>query len=308
MLDDVGTLLARDSKGVLKTLQALPTSESPTAAARPGPLGFDGTGAAAALVPLLLPWLAGRWVDEGTQLWVAGGFGDEALIAAHAPGPGLELLRVADRDDEEQSVRPAVLMADGPFAAVDLVRLLARLAGRQEAIELLRGTMATVAEAADPLRPTEQNPAKAMAWKLWNRVPLLLSARGQGALQGLVQQVFARLGKTLTVPSGEHPLLLATTALEGRHAIGDDLVGLWLGAPDAETALVEEALASRVAQVESLRPADGWLPPTSGDAVVDALTVWYAAAWVASYGALLVELDPAEETVYTQAREAARLR
>lgn len=308
MLDDVGTLLARDTKGVLKTLQDLPTAESPVAAARTGPMGFDGTGAAAALVPLLAPWLAGRWVDHGTQLWAAGGFDDEALIAAHAPGPGLELLRVSDRDDEEQVARPAVLMAEGPFTAVHLVRLLARLTGRQEAEQSLLQAMAVVASAADPRLPTEQNPAKAMAWKLWNRVPLLLSGRGQSAMQGLVQQLFARLGKTLSVPSGEHPLLLATTALEGRHAIGDDLVGLWLGAADAETALVEEALASRVAQVEALRHGDGWLPAASGEPVVDAMTVWYAAAWVASYGALLVELDPAEEAVYSQAKEAARLR
>lgn len=308
MLDDVGTLLARDTKGVLKALQDLPLSDGPQAAARPGPIGFDGTGAATLLRPVLQPWLTGRWVERGTQVWVVGGFGDEALIQARSPGPELELLLVSDHDDEANPLRPSVVLPGGAFAPFHLTRLMAELSGREEAVERLGRALATVAAGADPLLPTDRNPAKALAWKLWNRVPLLLSTHGAGAEQGLVQQAFARLGKTLAVPGGEHPLLLAATALEGRHALGDDLVGLWLGDAGSEAHLVEEALASRVAQVEGLRPGDGWLPPATGESVVDAITIWYAAAWTAAYGALLVELDPADEAVYDQARETARLR
>jgi hypothetical protein len=176
-------------------------------------------------------------------------------------------------------------------------------------VDRLNAAYRAVIDRVAPEIPTGENPAKALAWALWNRVPLLLSAPEGTPAQWLVQSAFARLGKTLAVPSGPHPGLIAATALESRHALGDDLVGLWLGATGPEVTLIDEVLATRVAQIERIAPVDahdaGWLPAATGDPVVDAMVLWFAACWVACYGALLGELDPGEERVYrTLAREA----
>jgi hypothetical protein len=48
---------------------------------RPGPYGFDATGPAAVLVPLLAPWVDGRLTARGTQFLVDGGFDVEAEFA-----------------------------------------------------------------------------------------------------------------------------------------------------------------------------------------------------------------------------------
>jgi hypothetical protein len=57
--------------------------------------------------------------------------------------------------------------------------------------------------------------------------------------------------------------------------------------------------------VERLTFDDGWLPASTEDAVLDAMVVWYAVTWVAAYGALLAELDPADEGVYGRVRAVA---
>jgi hypothetical protein len=165
--------------------------------------------------------------------------------------------------------------------------------------------MRLVAAAADPTLATDENPAKRLAWALWQRVPLLVSERGAAAGQPLVQQTFARVGKALAVPTGDHGALVAAAAFEGRHALADDLVALVVGRRLAETDLIEEVLSTRVAQVERLTFGDGWLPPSLEDIVLDAIVLWYAVTWVAAYGALLAELDPADEGVYGRVRAVA---
>jgi hypothetical protein len=314
MLDDPGTLHARDPHGLLEALLRLPHGATVDDRARSRPIGFEATGPTAVLVPFVAPWVDGRLVVGGTQVLVDGGFAsdDVALwrLAAEAAGTDVVLLGAHDEGAAAAvfggaEAGPDVVLNDGPLGAFEVLRLLAHATGQTERLADFDARLAAIATACAATVPTELNPAKALAWRLHQRVPLLVTARAGGALQSWVQQVFARVGKTLAVPTGEHSALVAASAFEARHALGDDLVGLVLGVEDAETRLVTEVLETRTAQVERLTlGADGWPEPTH-EPVFDGALVAYAATWVAAYGALLGELAPGKEGVYASVRAAA---
>jgi len=314
MLDDLDTLRARDENGFLPRLAALPGAyQGPDAACAP-PFGLDASGPATALLPVVAAWTDARLVGHGTQFLVDEGFdaqADLALrgVAAEAADPAVVWIVHGDEEAEQGTdldVRTAVVrLPAGPFAPFHQARFLAFATGRPDTGERLARALRAVADAADPSRDTAVNPAKTLAWALWQRVPLLVSDPAGAPAQVLVQQAFARVGKTLAIASGPHGALVAAAAFEGRHPLADDLVALVLGHRGRETDLVEEVLATRVAQVERLAFDDGWLPAADGDPVVDALVLWYAALWVAAYGALLAGLDPADEDLYGRVRAVA---
>jgi hypothetical protein len=309
MLDDLGTLHARDRQRFLERLRALPDAYGGPDGVRPGPYGFDATGPTAVLVPLLANWTDGRLTPTGTQFIVDGGFDVEAEFAAQraaaeAAGADVVVLGAATAEEAHEEGSD-VVVPDDALAAYHVVRYLAYATGRATDGDRLAEAMRLVAAAADPTLATDENPAKRLAWALWQRVPLLVSERGAAAGQPLVQQTFARVGKALAVPTGDHGALVAAAAFEGRHALADDLVALVVGRRLAETDLIEEVLSTRVAQVERLTFGDGWLPPSLEDIVLDAIVLWYAVTWVAAYGALLAELDPADEGVYGRVRAVA---
>jgi hypothetical protein len=315
MLDDPGTLHARDPSGLLEALLHLPHAPSLADRPRPAPIGFEATGPASVLVPVLAPWVDGRLVVGGTQVLVDGGFGadDVALWRVAAEAGGAEIVLLGERDEAAAALaafggaapEPTAELADGPLAAFEIVRLLAHATARADALPGFDDRLAAIATVCATTVPTEINPAKSLAWRLHQRVPLLVTARGGAALQGWVQQVFARVAKTLAVPTGDHPALVAATAFEARHALGDDVVALILGVTDAETDVVTEVLSTRTAQLERLTlGAEGW-PEGLGEPVYDAALVAYAATWVAAYGALLGGLDPGDADVYASVRAAA---
>lgn len=315
MLDDPSTLHARDAGGLLSALARFPTEGDGAGRAHRRPLGFEATGAAAVLVPVIAPWIDGRLVAEGTQVLVDGGFhGDDVAawrIAAEAAGSDVVVLGAAVPDTGRNApfgvatAEPSLELEDGPMAAFEVVRVLGHAAAHHEGVARLMAAMTEVATACAATVASEANPAKSLAWRLHQRVPLLITPRGGGPLQDWAQQVFARVGKTLAVTSGDHPALVAATAFEARHALGDDLVALVLGAEDDETRLVAEVLETRIAQVERLvLGADRW-PGPLGDTVLDAALVSYSLTWVAAYGALLAELDPGAADVYATVRAAA---
>ncbi len=308
MLDDPGTLHARDPRGLLHDLARLPSLQAGPDGAHPGPHGFVANGPAAVLGPLLAPWVDGPFVAGGTQVVVDGGFaGDEVAVwKLAAEASGARVITLGERSDAFGGPAADVAIDDGPLAAFEVLRYVGHVTGRHDAIGRLDTALAEAAAACAPHVPTEENPAKALAWRLWQRVPLLVTARGGSPLQGWVQQVFARVGKTLAVPSGEHAPLVAATAFEARHALGDDLVALVLGHEDHETRLVAELLDTRVAQTERLTLGEAGVPGPLGDPVLDAALVAYVATWVATYGALLGELDPAAADVYEEVRAVAQ--
>jgi hypothetical protein len=312
MLDERSTLHARDPQGFLERLSALPDAYGGPDGVRPPPYGFDAAGAAAVLASVVADWFDGRLTPRGTQFIAEGGFDDPAESAARrsaVEAAGAQVVVIGTESDGEGAEDSAhdgdVRLPDDVFAPFHLVRYLAHATGHGAAGERLVAALRVVADGAAANRPTAENPAKALAWALWQRVPLLVSDRGGAAAQGLVQQAFASVGKLLAVPTGAHGALVAAAAFEGRHALGDDLVALVLGRTGPETDLIEEVLATRVAQVERLRFDGGWLPPADADPVVDAIVLWYATLWVAAYGAILAGLDPSDDGVYGRVRAVA---
>jgi len=312
MLDERSTLHARDPQGFLERLSALPDAYGGPDGVRPPPYGFDAAGAPAVLASVVEDWFDGRLTPRGTQFIAEGGFDDPAESAARrsaVEAAGAQVVVIGTESDGEGAEDSAhdgdVRLPDDVFAPFHLVRYLAHATGHGAAGERLVAALRVVADGAAANRPTAENPAKALAWALWQRVPLLVSDRGGAAAQGLVQQAFASVGKSLAVPTGAHGALVAAAAFEGRHALGDDLVALVLGRTGPETDLIEEVLATRVAQVERLRFDGGWLPPADADPVVDAIVLWYAALWVAAYGAILAGLDPSDDGVYGRVRAVA---
>ena len=307
MLDERSTLHARDPEGFLDRLASLPDAYGGPDGERPGPHGRDAAGAAAVLEAVVADWFDGRLTPRGTQFFVAGGFEDPVELAARrstVEAAGAAVVVIGADDAGEGETRD-VRLPDDALAPYHLVRYLAYASGHAEAGERLVAALRHVAAGADPARSTAENRAKALAWALWQRVPLLVSDRTDAPAQGLVQQAFARVGKSLAIPAGAHGALVASAAFEARHALADDLVALVLGRLGPETEVIEEVLATRVAQVERLAFGDGWLPPADADPVVDAVVLWYAATWVAAYGAILGEIDPADDGVYGRVRAVA---
>jgi hypothetical protein len=290
MLDDPNTLRARDPKNILGQLAALPDSDATPDGALPGPYSAAFASWTAVVAPLLGPWFHGGGA-AATHFNLGG-------VARDPTATGVMEVLIGDPEDEAVDVR----IGDDPFAPYQLVRYLAFATGRADTLRRTVEACRVVASRVGPAIPTEANPAKRLAWTLWQRVPLLLTHPDLVPAQWLAQATFARLGKCLAVPSGPHPALLAASAFEARHALADDLVGLWLGAGGGDAPLINEVLGTRVAQIEPLDPAGDWLPPPSGEVVVDAMTLWYATSWVASYGALLGEHDPDDGRVYRAVR------
>ncbi len=302
MLDDFDALSALDTSGFLSRLAALPGSYDGPDGVQPGPYGVLGFGEGAVVAGLLASWTDGTMVGTGTQFVLASGFdfGEVAALRLTAELAGARPIVLGDAAFE-----PSYRVPGGALSPYTHLSYLGRATGHPEALEGAEARMRELLPHLGPDVPTERNPAKTVAWTLWNRVPLLLSSRAGAPLQPLVQHVFARVGKTLAIPTGTHPAGVVTGAFEGRHQLGDDMVGLVLGPEDPEVALVREVLGTRVAQVESLTGHAG--DPLAGveDPVAQALIVWYLSAWVAGYLALLHNFDPGESPVYRQVRDSA---
>lgn len=300
MLDDLDALRARDSQDFLPRLRALPGSYDGPDGRQPEPYGLLAFGEAGDLAAVAGGWVDGPVVTQGTQFLFAGGFdfGEAATLRTATELAGARPIVVGD-----EVYDPAYRVAGEPLSVYTYLGYLAHATGHGQAWRDAEARLADLADRVGPEVPTDLNPAKQLAWALWNRVPLLVSTRAWAPMQGLVQQVFARVGKTLAVPTGTHPGAVVSGAFEGRHQLGDDLVGLVVGPEDDEVGLVREVLATRVAQVERLDGADD--APSTGDRVADALVSWYRAVWTASYLALLHSFDPSENPVYQRVRSAA---
>lgn len=302
MLDDFDALSALDTSGFLSRLAALPGSYDGPDGLQPGPYGVLGFGEGAVLAGLVAPWADAPMVGHGTQFLLASGFdfGEAAALRLTAELAGARPIVLGDAAFE-----PSYRVRAGTLSPYIHLSYLARATGHGEAIEAAEARMRELLPRLGPDVPSERNPAKTVAWTLWNRVPLLISSRTRAPLQALIQGVLARVGKTLAIPTGTHPAGVVTGAFEGRHQLGDDMVGLVLGPEDPEVALVREVLGTRVAQVESLAAHAG--DPLAGleDPVGEALVVWYLSVWVAGYLALLHNFDPSESAVYRRVRDTA---
>jgi hypothetical protein len=293
--------LDENEAAFLASLASLPGSYDGPDGVRQPPYGLVAFGEAAALPLVLRPWIDGSLVAEGTQFLISTGFdfGEIGPLKLVGDVSGAQVVTLGSRLND-----PDLEVAPGPFSLYTICSYLGHATGHHQAIQEFDAAARTVAERCGAHSATENNPAKALAWTLWNRVPLLLASRTASSVPALVQRVFARTGKSLAIAVGEHPLEFASGALEGKHAFGDDLLALLIGGNDAELELAREVLSTRVAQVERLDLSE-LLPAAPADPVATALTLWYLSLWVAAYLAILHGHDPADSGVYLEARTAA---
>ncbi len=302
MLDDFDALSERDVSGFLARLAALPGSYDGPDGRQPEPYGVMAFGETSVLPPVLSSWIDAPLVATGTQFLLTSGFdfGEVAALRLTTELSGARPVVLGDAVFE-----PSYRVAGGVLSPYVHLSYLANATGHGSALAAADAAMRELVTRCGPHVPTELNPAKTVAWTLWNRVPLLLSSRSRACLQPLVQQVLARVAKSLAIPTGEHPAGVVSGAFEARHRLGDDLVGLVLGPEDRELALVREVLGTRVAQVESLYAHAGELVSELEDPVAEALVLWFLSVWAAAYLALLHRLDPGDHDVYQRVRDSA---
>lgn len=300
MLDDSSNLTSLDSSNLLGRLASLPHSYDGPDGLRKEPYGLMAYGEASSLPGLLKGWIDAGLVLSGTQFLFAGGFdyGDVAPMKLNAEMGGAEVIVVGHAVHEPNfEVLPDVL------STYTYAGYLAHATGHKEDWREANRLMAELATVLNADVATEKNPAKAMAWSLWNRVPLVLANRRQSGLMSVVQRLLARVGKTLVITTAEHPLEVVTGAFESRHQLGDDLVAVLLGEKDEELGLVEEVLESRVAQLEQIALPFGGVGSPPLDVAAYNLVIWYISLWVATYLAILSKFDPMDSGVYQAVRE-----
>lgn len=302
MLDDFDKLREVDREGFLASLSALPGSYDGPTGLRPEPYGLVAFGESAALSRVLASWVDAPVVATGTQFLLASGFdfGELAALRLSAELAGAEPVVIGF-----DAYAPTLRVPPGPLATYHYLSYLAHATGHAEVLAEAEAQLVLFRDCLGPHVETAQNPAKALAWALWNRVPLLLAGRADAALPDLLQRVLARVGKSLAISLGEHPLEVLSSALEGRHQLGDDLVAIIVGPEDDEMALAREVLSTRVAQVEQLTLPFAGLGSMVPDPGGRALVLWYIAVWVAAYVALLHRQSPADNPVYREVLAAA---
>lgn len=299
MLDDLSRLRAADPGGFLDHLGALPGSYDGPAGKRPGPYGLTGFGEADLLMRALESWVDAPLVASGTQFLLASGFdfGDLAPLKL-----SLELTQADPIVLGSEAYAPDFRIPPGVLSPYTYAGYLAHATGQEAALSAAERALGELRDAFSPERPTAANPAKALAWALLNRVPLLLAGRADAHAPETWQRLLGRVGKTLAFTAGTHPAEVLTGAFEARHVLADDVVAVVLGEGDAETKLVGEILSTRAAQLE---PFPLPLSEPLTDPGARALALWYAGLWVAAYLALLQGQSPEDSPVYARAQRAA---
>ncbi|CAN5900062.1 SIS domain-containing protein [soil metagenome] len=299
MMDATDTLSVNHE--FLTDLADLPGSYDGPDGLRTEPYGLLAFGEAASLPSVLRSWVDAPLVLSGTQFILSGGFdyGDAAPLKVGTELAGAEVVTLGHGLHE-----PSLFVGPDSLSFYTYASYLAYATGHADDLAAANQAMLELAAVLRPEVETARNPAKTLAWNLWNRVPLLVASKTQAGLTDLVQRVLARTGKTLAITTGEHPLETLAGAFESRHGLGDDVVGLILGDEDEETALAVELLDTRVAQTERLALPFGGVGVAPKDAGAHALVLWYASMWTASYLALLHGLEPADTDIYSALRDA----
>lgn len=300
MLDDINQLIQTDQGNFFSQLQALPGSYDGPDGERPEPYGLIGFGEGSGLGRALTSWVDAPLVVSGTQFMLAGGFDDDELapLKLNCELAGADVIVLGHSAHE-----PDLQVPRGILSRYQYICYLAHATKHSEALGQAEAVMSAWRDQCLPEIKTERNPAKTLAWALWNRVPLLLAGRADSGAADLIQRVFARVAGVLAITTGEHPLEVLSSALESRHRLGDDVVAVSIGPDTPEVQLAKEVLETRVAQIERLS-----LPEESSklsDPGARALALWYASLWVAGYLSALHEKPPADAPVYDKVASAA---
>jgi Phosphoglucose isomerase N-terminal domain/Bacterial phospho-glucose isomerase C-terminal SIS domain len=295
-----------DSQNLARALEALPGSYDGATRPLEGPFGVLGFGEGALPAEFAKEMMdAAVMTLSGTQFILAGGFDfgavDAATLIAEASGTrvfrmGLPRAKRVQVNDDELSLELSDVdedEADGDYFSVETSSLsaytysqaLAHLTGNQGLAEGADEALRELRQKCKTDVPTEQNPAKQLAWNLWTRTAILIPVSGFQAQAWAWQVSLSRLGKSLCIPIERNALEIIASGFEARHESGDALVALLLGGQDEALGYVREILESRVDEVITV-------PAPSGTGYAANLGLWYLSCWVGFYLALLYNQDP----------------
>lgn len=287
MLDDYSRK-ELDTSDLHDALERLPGSYAGPRKALPEPYGAVGY-EEGALALRLTGFIEKSVVAHGTQFLLGNVHdpeGDDLVNIAEASGAQVQRVGVS------QSLKDLdYLVPTQPLSLYTYTQYLAHATGNSEEAEKADAALRMLADRCTFQIPTEQNPAKQLAWSLWTRTPLLLASRSYAPLIGAWQQLLGRIGKSMSVPLEYEPLITLSGGFEARHENGDERVALIIGEADAEMQLAREILETRIDEVIPV------LPPENLSEYARNLYLWYFGAWVSYYLALTYNQDPKDTKV-----------
>lgn len=298
MLDDYSRK-EKDTSNLHDVLERLPGSYAGPTRVLSEPYGAVGYEEGA--LPLrLTDFIEKSVVGQGTQ-FLLGNIndpeGDDLINIAEASGAHIQRVGVS------QSLKNLdYLVPTHPLSLYTYTQYLAHATGNSEAAQQADAALQQLAARCTFQIPTEQNPAKQLAWSLWTRTPLLLASRSNAALIGAWQHLLGRIGKTMSVPLEHEPLITLSGGFEARHETGDGRVTLILGSLDEEMKLAQEILDTRIDEVIPV------LAPEHLSEYAQNMYLWYLGAWVGYYLALAYDQDPKDTKVADLLNEPFKLK
>lgn len=302
-----------DTTSLARQLEALPGSYDGPTRTMSAPYGVVGFGEGALAAELARDFIDASSVAGGTQFILAGGldFGAVEAAALISEASGATVMQLgdapnvqADISSEETSLTlggedsQTSSVAPGPLATYHYALALAHMTGNADKARAADAALERLRDQCRSDIPSDQNPAKQLAWKLWTRTPLLVPAGGFGAQPWVWQLALSRLGKSLSIPVPGNALEVAASGFEARHESGDALVALLLGGEDERLRLVREILETRVDEVIEVETPER-------DLFAANLALWYLSCWVGLYLSLMYGSDPQDSSALQALRGAA---
>jgi len=294
-----------DTTQMARLLETLPNSYDGPTRVMPAPYGVIGFGEGALSAELTREFIDDASVAGGTQFILSGGldFGavEAASLISEASGAtvfqmGSEAGFQAEVSSDESSIQlsdadndSVTRVAPSALATYHYALALAHMTGNAEKAQAVDAALVALRDTCNANVPTEENPAKQLAWKLWTRTPLLIPSGGF-ALQPLVWQIsLSRIGKSMSIPVPLNALEIVASGFEARHESGDALVALFLGGEDGRLRLARELLETRVDEVIEIGSSER-------DLFAANMALWYLSCWVAYYLSLMYGVDPQDSS------------
>lgn len=288
-----------------RQLETLPGSYDGPTRVMSAPYGVIGFGEGALAAELTREFIDDASVAGGTQFILSGGmdFGavEAAALISEASGAtvfqmGSESGFQAEVSSEEASIQfgdadndSVTRVAPSALATYHYALALAHMTGNAGKAQAVDAALASLRDTCGSSIPTEENPAKQLAWKLWTRTPLLIPSGGF-ALQPLVWQIaLSRIGKSMSIPVPLNALEVIASGFEARHESGDALVALFLGGEDERLRVARELLETRIDEVIEV----GTPEP---DLFAANMALWYLSLWVGFYLSLMYSADPQDSS------------
>lgn len=203
--------------------------------------------------------------------------------------------------DDKAEENIAQLVPEGVTSTYHFVQAVLYATNRAELAAENDRCFAEIAALCEPSH--EQNPARDLAWKIWNRIPLLIPEEGSEVLTLAWQGLLARVAKVPSIPVQGDTLAVLSGMFEGRHEFSDGKLALLLDADEGENSsfsmrITAELLKTRTDEVIAIP-----CPVHTSHSINKRLSFWYFGLWVAAYLAQCYEQDPHDHPVWAQVKE-----